>query len=47
MADKVTRCIKVDPKVWEALRIRSIKEGRTASEIVESLIRQYLGEVNK
>lgn len=47
MADKVTRCIKVDPQLWRELKLTAVKQNRNISDIVEDLIRSYLKEVRE
>jgi hypothetical protein len=37
---KVT--IKLDSNRWQALRIQALREGRSASEIIDALIGPYL-----
>ncbi len=42
MVEKQKISMNVDTKKWAKLRIRAIEEGKTATEIVESLIEKYL-----
>ena len=39
---KVKVTIKLDPTRWQALRIQALREGRSASEIIDELIGPYL-----
>jgi hypothetical protein len=39
---KVKVTIKLDPTRWQALRIQALREGRSASEIIDELIAPYL-----
>ena len=40
--EKVKVTIKLDPTRWQALRIQALREGRSASEIIDELIGPYL-----
>jgi hypothetical protein len=42
---KVT--IKLDSTRWQALRIQALREGRSASEIIDELIAPYLKRKGK
>ena len=39
---KVKVTIKLDPTRWQALRIQALREGRSASEIIDELIALYV-----
>jgi len=39
---KVKVTIKLDPTRWQSLRIQALREGRSASEIIDELIAPYL-----
>ena len=40
--EKVKVTIKLDPIRWQALRIQALREGRSASAIIDELIGPYL-----
>lgn len=42
MAEKQKVSLNVDSKNWTKLRIRAIEEGKTATEIIESMIEKFL-----
>jgi hypothetical protein len=44
---KVKVTIKLDSTRWQALRIQALREGRSASEIIDELIAPYLKRKGK
>ena len=46
-AEVVGTIIKLARDVWEAAKIRALKEGLTLAKVIESALRQYLEEEGK
>ncbi len=44
---KTTPSITMDDNVWSELKIRAIREKKTASDIIENLVRGYLKKSKK
>ena len=44
--EKVTKSIRIDPKLWRRARVRALGEGRTIQDLVADSLRKYLAEKN-
>ena len=42
MADRVTKCLKVDPSLWKEAKLESVKREIELSELWEQAMRQFL-----
>jgi hypothetical protein len=42
--EKVTKSIRIDPKLWRRARVRALGEGRTIQDLVADSLRRYLAE---
>ena len=42
--EKVTKSIRIDPKLWRRARVRALGEGRTIQDLVADSLRKYLAE---
>ena len=42
--EKVTKSIRIDPKLWRRARVRAVGEGRTIQDLVADSLRKYLAE---
>lgn len=43
-AGKIRTTLYIDPGVWKMIRQRALDEGRSASQIIEELLRKKLGD---
>ncbi len=42
--EKVTKSIRIDPKLWRRARVRALGEGRTIQDLVADSLRKYLAD---
>jgi hypothetical protein len=42
--EKVTKSIRIDPKLWRRARVRALEEGRTIQDLVADSLRKYLAK---
>jgi hypothetical protein len=42
--EKVTKSIRIDPKLWHRARVKALAEGKAIQDLVAELLRKYLGE---
>jgi len=42
--EKVTKSIRIDPKLWRRARVRAVGEGRTIQDLVAESLRKYLAD---
>ena len=42
--EKVTKSLRIDPKLWRRARVRARGEGRTIQDLVADSLRKYLAE---
>jgi uncharacterized protein (DUF4415 family) len=44
---KVTKSIRIDTDLWRRARAKGLAEGKTMQQLIEHLLRRYLGEGGK
>ena len=45
MADKIKVSMNIDKKLWTDFRVKCLKEGKTATEVVERMIAEHMKKV--